>query len=352
MAIEARRAAGAPCGAGAYDDCMMTTRPQPGHQRRLAVLAAGILLAVAFVAVAAAARAAALPAHGPPVPPWALVWKPASALIPVQEAPAAGGAPGEVRTVGDWRHAWQVVGLLRVRPPHGRMVYYFGDSTARESLVGEASWNRQLRRLGARGLRAFALAGHGQTFAMDARLMRALPRSRGLALIGVSLSRFIGPPVRGPGARPAEFPPGTAPRLSPWRQHLYDLRPLMTAAQKQGRVVHWRRARTSAFLRYRAANLRALGTLIAVCKARGLRPVLVELPLDVAAVRHQLDRQRASLLAGCRAVAARYGVRFLPFQLASRVPTSDFFDIGHMVRAGAARWQAGLSRWVIRLLPR
>ena len=65
-------------------------------------------------------------------------------------------------------------------------------------------------------------------------------------------------------------------------------------------------------------------------------------------------RQRGLLIedSGCRAVAARYGVRFLPFQLASRVPTSDFFDIGHMVRAGAARWQAGLSRWVIRLLPR
>jgi len=331
---------------------MMTTRPQPGHQRRLAVLAAGILLAVAFVAVAAAARAAALPAHGPPVPPWALVWKPASALIPVQGAPAAGGAPGEVRTVGDWRHAWQVVGLLRVRPPHGRMVYYLGDSTARESLVSEASWNEQMRQLGADGVRAYALAGHGQTFAMDARLIRALPHSRGLALIGVSLSRFIGPPVRGSGAHPAKFPPGTAPQLSPWRQHLFDARPIMTGAQKQGRVVHWRRARTPAFLRYRTANLRALGKLIAVCKARGLRPVLVELPLNVAAVGHQLDKQRASLRAGCAAVAAEHGVRFLPFQLAPHLPSTGFFDICHLVEAGYTKWQAGLSKWVVKLLRR
>ena len=232
------------------------------------------------------------------------------------------------------------------------MVYYLGDSTARESLVSEASWTRQLRRLGAHSVRAYILAGHGQTFAMDARLMRALPQSRGLAMIGVSLSRFIGPPVRGSAAHPAEFPPGKAPRLSPWRQHLYDRRSIMTPAEKLGRVEHWGRSRTPAFHRYRAANLRALGELIAVCKARGLRPVLVELPLDVAAVGHRLDRQRASLSKGCRAVAARHGVVFLSFKVAPHVPSRAFYDISHMVRAGSAMWQAGLSRWVIRLLPR
>ena len=126
----------------------------------------------------------------------------------------------------------------------------------------------------------------------------------------------------------------------------------MSAAEKQGRVEHWRHARTPAFLRYRTANLRALGRLIAVCRSRGLQPVLVELPLDVAVVRHQLDRQRASLRAGCRAVAVRYGVRFLPFQLTPHLPSSGFFDICHMVRAGYTKWQAGLSRWVMRLLPR
>jgi hypothetical protein len=330
---------------------MTATRTQPARGRCSAFVA-GIVLAALFAIACAATPAASGSASGTQAPPWAFLGHPARALVLPQWVPAAGGVPGDAGTVGDWRHAWQVVGLLRARPPQGRVVYYFGDSTARESLISEASWNMQLRRLGAHGVRAYALAGHGQTFAMDARIMRALPHSRGLALIGVSLSRFIGPPVRGSAAHPAEFPPGTAPRLSPWRQHLYDSRPIMTRAEKQGRVVHWRRARTPAFFRYRTANLRALVKLIAVCRARGLRPVLVELPLDLAVVRHHLDRQRASLRAGCRAMAARHGVRFLPFQLAPHLPGNGFFDIVHMVRAGYTKWQAGLSRWVIRLLPR
>ena len=334
----------------------MTTTTRP-RRRRLLALVAGISLAALFTAACAgtpASTASGAAAGGAAAPPKTLLAQPTPAptLVLPQATPAPGGVPAGSASVGDWRHAWQVVGLLRARPPRGRMVYYLGDSTARESLVSEASWNRQLRQRGAHGVRAFLLAGHGQTFAMDARIMRALPSSRGLALIGVSLSRFIGPPVRGSGAHPAAFPPGKPPRLSPWRQHLYDARTIMTPAQKQGRVVHWRRSRTPAFFRYRKANLRALGKLIADCRARGLRPVLVELPLDLAAVRHRLDRPRASLRAGCRAVAARYGVRLLAFQLAPDLPGSDFFDISHMVRAGAMRWQAGLSRWVIRLLPR
>ena len=316
---------------------------------------AGIFLTALSAAICGAAPASSALAGGAPAPARAFPAPPTLAPGLPQRVPSAGGVPtvpGDVGGVGDWEHAWEVVGLLRAEPPQGRMVYYLGDSTARESLVSEASWNEQLRQLGADGVRAYALAGHGQTFAMDARLIRALPHSRGLALIGVSLSRFIGPPVRGPAAPVVELPPGTVPQLSPWRQHLFDGRPVMTGAQKQGRVVHWRRARTPAFLRYRAANLRALGKLIAVCKAHGLRPVLVELPLNVAVVGHQLDRQRASLRAGCAAVAAEHDVRFLPFQLARRLPSTGFFDICHLVEAGYTKWQAGLSKWVIKLLPR
>jgi hypothetical protein len=253
--------------------------------------------------------------------------------------------------VGEWRHGWQVIGLLRARPPRGNVVLYFGDSTARESLVSDASWTRELRRLGARA-RAFTLASHGQTFRTDRRLLDFLPRLHGVALIGVSLSRFVGPPLRGPAGRPFTFKHGTKPRLSRWNRHLYTTRAELPPAGKQARVVHWQLSRTGKFHRFKAANLHALARLVVACRRHGLRPVLVELPLNTAVVGHQLDPQKAALWRGCRRVAAKYGARFLDFQVAPGLSSADFYDICHLIRSGAVQWQHGLSRWTARLLPR
>jgi hypothetical protein len=309
-----------------------------------------MLFAVLCAVACATTLASSAAARGVPESSGAVCRRPASELLLPPVARAAGVVPDDAGTVGDWKHAWQVVGLLQARPPRGRMVYYLGDSTARESIVSEASWTAQLKRLGAHGVRAYTLAGHGETFAMDARLVRALPRSRGLALIGVSLSRFIGPPVRGSAAHPARFPPGTAPRLSPWRQHVNDALPAMTQAEKRERVAHWRRTRTPAFFRYRAANLAVLGKLVQACRGRGLTPVLIDLPLNEAVVRHGLDAPRSSYRSGCRALTSRLGIRYVSFLHALGLPSSDFFDICHLVRSGYTKWQLRLSRAVAKLL--
>lgn len=276
-----------------------------------------------------------------------LSWLPALASAD----PSVSGPLVDVNaSAGDWRHAWQVVGLLLARPPREPVVLYFGDSTARESFVSEAAWTRQLRQMGAPRARAYALAGHGQTFAMDRRFLDALPPLHGLALIGVSLSRFAGPPLRGPAGRPASFPPGSRLRLSPWRQHLYDAVPALTPLEKVERVVHWRQSVRPRFRLFRRANLHALARLVADCKARGLRPVLVELPINVAAIGGALDAQRAAVARGCRAIAARYGVRFAPFKAGRDLPSSAFYDTCHLVRPGYTRWQRDLSRLVVWLL--
>jgi hypothetical protein len=252
--------------------------------------------------------------------------------------------------VGEWRHAWQVVGLLCARPPRDPVVLYLGDSTARESVISDAAWTRELRRRGV-PVRAFTLASHDQTFRTDRRFIEELPSLRGLALIGVSLSRFVGPPVRGPFGRPAAFKPGHRPKLSHWVRHYYDTRPARSSASKAARVVHWELSRTGRFRRFKAANLRALAKLVVACRKRGLRPVLVQLPLNRAVVGHQLAAERAALSRGCRRVAGKLHVRFLDFQLAPDLTSTDFFDISHLVRPGAVKWQRALTGWTVRLLP-
>lgn len=251
--------------------------------------------------------------------------------------------------VGEWRHAWQVVGLLRARPPRLPVVLYFGDSTARESLVSDAAWARQLRAHGVQA-RTFTLSSHAQTFRIDRRFVEEMPDLRGLALIGVGLSRFVERPVRGPLGRPAEFAPGTSPRLAHWVRHYYDERPRKSPEAKLARVTHWEGSRAGKFRKYRAANLRALVKLVKVCKRHGLRPVFVQLPLDLEVAGDRLAAERRAVSRGVGRVARRLGVTFLDFPVAPDLTSADFYDVNHLLHSGAAKWQRGLSRWTAKLL--
>lgn len=256
--------------------------------------------------------------------------------------PARAGAP-----VDDWTHIWQVVDALQARPREGPVVYYLGDSTARESVVSDGRWSAQIASRAGRRVPAYTLAGHNQTFGMDLEVVRALPRSSGVALIGVCLSRFIG----GPTARARSRLPLWATRaLSPWHRHHYDNRRPFSAARKESLVPLWLDRHDADFKRYRAANLAALGKVIEACRERGLTPVLIDLPLNVAVVEHGLDAPRSSYRSGCRALAARHGIRYVSFLRSRGLPSSAYFDICHLVRKGYTKWQLRLSREVIELL--
>jgi hypothetical protein len=302
-------------------------------------MAAALLVAAAVVAGGLLSGCGAATASGgkPPASPRATSTAPAGPLVDPK------------LKIGEWRHAWQVVGLLRARPPRLPVVLYLGDSTARESLVSDTAWGRQLRDRGVRA-RTFTLASHDQTFRIDRRFIGEMPQLRGLALIGVGLSRFVGPPVRGPFGRPAVFTPARAPELSHWTRHYYDGRPRKTHGDKLTRVTHWAGSRAGKFRKYRAANLRALARLAQACRDRGLRPVFLQLPLNTRVVGRRLATERRALSRGVRNVARREHVTFLDFPLASDLTSADFFDINHLLHAGAAKWQRGLARWTVKLL--
>jgi hypothetical protein len=126
------------------------------------------------------------------------------ALGPPAVAAAAPASPAPI-AVDDWTHGWEVVQFMQAQPAASVVVYYLGDSVVRESVVDDTAWTALLQeRAAAAGkvppIAAFTLAGHGQGFGMDRQLIRALPATpegvaRGIAVIGVGLSRFIGPPV-------------------------------------------------------------------------------------------------------------------------------------------------------------
>jgi hypothetical protein len=267
--------------------------------------------------------------------------------------------------VDDWRHTWEVVQLVNAlqeqpKPPDGAMVYYLGDSIGRESTISDASWTKTLtRRAAAVGkARAFGytLSGHNQTFGMDEEIVDRLPsrlagQPRGILIIGVGISRFIGPPTPMQPASVDPPAPGELPALSPWRQHLYDGRAPLSAAGKRELVPRWMDRRWAGFKANRAKNLRAVDRLIEAARKKGLRPVLLDLPLNVAIVGHGLDKPRLSIRSGCTALARKHRIRYVRFNSAIGLPSAAFWDLHHLLGPGYKRWQARLSGELVKLLP-
>ena len=280
-----------------------------------------------------------------------------AALVLLLALPAAA-----VARVGDWQHAWEVVQLTQLRPSSGTPIFYLGDSTARESTVRDAVWTLQLRRRAAAAGKttatvAFTLASHSQTLGMDLQLVEAMPARKagappGIALIGVGLSRFIGPPVGGRRVAVKPPAPGREPVIHPWVQHRYADRDPLPLARKRELVPRWMDRRWAGFQEYRAANMRALDRLLALCRAKGLRPVLVEAPLDVRVVRRGLDRARESYRTGCLTLARRHHAGYISLQRPVPLPTLSYWDLMHLLPPGSRVWQSRLNDQLVELLPR
>ncbi len=264
--------------------------------------------------------------------------------------------------VDDWTHDWEVVQLMRSQPPASVVVYYVGDSTARESVVDDQLWTAQLQARATAAGRAssavaYSLTAHSQTFGMDGQLVRALPATpegvpRGIVVIGVELTRFIGPPLKQPAAAVAPPSPGEPPVLSPWARHRYADRAPLSLARKRALAPRWMERHWKGFVDNRSANLSAIGRLVDACRKKGLRPVLLDLPMDLAVVRHRLDTPRDSYRAACRRLARRLHFPYLAYGRPLRVPNACFWDLMHLLPPGGERWQSLLTDELVRLLPK
>ena len=267
--------------------------------------------------------------------------------------------------VDDWQHIWEVVARAKALqdgaiPPNGAMVYYLGDSIARESTVSDSAWTDQLgRRTAAAGkVRAFgySVAGHNQTFGMDEKIVKGLPATqggqpKGILLIGVGISRFIGPPTPMQPVSVDPPPAGQLPSLSPWDQHLYDGRAPLSSTRKHELVQRWMDRRWAGFKANKAANLAALGRVIVAAQAKGLRPIILDLPLNVSVVGAGLDKPRAAIRKGCTGLADKYHIKYMHFTQAVGIPSSSFWDLHHLIKPGYKAWQARLSNELVKVLP-
>lgn len=255
------------------------------------------------------------------------------------------GADAKATAGADWAHTLQVVANLQAAPPAKPVVVLLGGSAARESTIGDGSWRAQIEAKGGPATAAYNLGSSNRTLALNVALVKALPEVPTIVYIGVNLGAFTS--AQKTAAISLPEPVATLP---PYRQHRYSRSRILTTANKRMLVEAWRADRYPVFKRNFATSAAVLETLIKVCQARGLKPVLFELPRNTAIIGSKLNTPTARYRDRSKALAKKYGVPYVSFVAAARLPNSSFYDLWHLVEPGRKVWQNLLSAKTASLL--
>jgi hypothetical protein len=262
-------------------------------------------------------------------------------------APAPGtfspSTTGAATLQSDWRHTLQAVANVRAKPPSLPVVYLLGGSVARECIVSEASWAAAVRDAGGPAALTYDLASGDRTAGEDLKLVGKLPRVPSIVLISVNVGRF----TRAPSTPSAKLP-APASRLPDWRQHRYST-PL-SASAKKALVTKWMQSRYPLFKQYYSYNLGRLEQLIKACQAKGLRPVLLDLPRNREIIGAAMDAPVTRYHRSCHVLADTYGIPWVNFAAAAKLVNRDFYDLWHLIRTGRAKWQPLLAARTAALL--
>ena len=246
-----------------------------------------------------------------------------------------------------WYHALDVIAALDDSPPKVPLLILSGGSVARESTVGDEDWAAQVQRRGGPEVVAYNISSQNRTFYEEVALVKALPQVPTIVYIGVNLERFTSPYQSGV----ISLTPEPA-KSANYRPHTHTQSKILTLAQKRARVSYWITKRYPVFKNRYAYNLRQLERLVRVCKSRGLRPVILELPRNMAVIGHTFDAPLQKYHRGCYAIAREYSIPYVAFVRAANLANRDFYDLGHLVEPGRVKFQRLLSDKTIALLKR
>jgi hypothetical protein len=264
-------------------------------------------------------------------------------------APAPGDSTGrQAGTLGkDALHRLQIVANLRARLPETPVVILLGGSSARESTVDDRDWAAQIASYGGTTVTAYNLGCRHDTYALDRKIVDLLPADMpAVVYIGVNLGRFAGSPGTSTVTLPdAAFPPPV------YFQHIYSVdKKVQSTATKQVSVDYWLARRWPEFTARYAYNLAALEGVVRACLARGLHPVLLDLPRDLAVIGHAFDQPVAIYKAGCARLSHSYGIPWLTPVKAAGLEDGDFYDLFHLVEPGRVKYQKLVAKKTAQLL--
>jgi hypothetical protein len=242
----------------------------------------------------------------------------------------------------DWMRSLYAVAGLSTRPASTPVVLLLGGSAARESTIGNSNWRDQIARRGGPPVVALTLASRNQSFAQDLHLVRGLPDGPTLVFVGVNLYRFCASPLQQFVMDPGPFARESAHRYS--RDHL------LSAERKDEIAAQWMRKHYRKFAERFVFNVGVLEEVVRTCLERGMHPVILDLPRNVAVIGDRLNVPIEAYSRACLELSARYHVPFISYVTGADLQSSDFYDNAHLVEPGRAKWQSRLSNATVDLL--
>lgn len=257
----------------------------------------------------------------------------------------AGPAAAVYHRRDDWRHVATTLAALQAEPPAEPVVYWLGGSSAREAIITEPNWRRQIAALGGGRVRAFNFGAASQAFEDCIEIVRAAPDVPSIFLIGLNVGRYCCmPPEQTLAAVRA------ARTSAVYDAHRFHVRDRASDAAKRAIVRRWLAVRYPVFKERYSGNAVVLRELIVACQEEGFYPVLVELPLNLQIVRHAWDKPRQRYGRAARAAAADFGIPYLDFNARIGLVSRDFSDVYHLIEPGRAKYQRRLSQVVVASL--
>ncbi len=249
----------------------------------------------------------------------------------------------------DWSHVLQVVANVKAAPPGKPLVVLLGGSAARESTISDRSWRTQIGARGGPAAAVYNLGSSNRTLAQNVAIVKALPEGTAerptIVYIGVNLGSF----TRAEKTARISLPQPRTP-LPAYKQHHYNQKRILTAAKKRMLVKAWLADRYPVFKRNFRSSSGVLDKLIVTCKARGLHPVLFELPRNTAIIGHKFDAPTKRYRDKCRALAGKHGVPYVNLVAQAKLGNGAFYDLWHLVEPGRKVWQNLLSAETATLL--
>jgi hypothetical protein len=316
----------------------------PSHRRtHVTVVLVAALVFVAALAAACSAQAtsgaAASPTNG------GSGARPSSAPSSADTTPAsAKGADG------DWTRVLNALGYMQKVPPTRPVVVLLGGSAARESTISDADWRDQIVAKGGPATLAWNMGSRNRTMAQNLAIVKKLPAgAHAIVYVGINLGAFTSNQKTASITLPSPLPT-ESPSLDQPHQYGTKTTGILSTGQKKAAVQAWLADRYPVFKANIRTSSSVLGQLLALCRKRGYKAVLFELPRNTQVIGSSLGAPTADYRDKCKALAAKYHVPWVSFVSAAKLPNQDFYDLWHLVEPGRTVWQGLLSAKTAALL--
>ena len=112
----------------------------------------------------------------------------------------------------------------------------------------------------------------------------------------------------------------------------------------------WNTSRKPVFEQNLDANLEMLEALLAQARERGVKVVLLELPLNEEIVGDSFDESQRQYQEPVAALAREYGAPYVDLNQTLDIPSRDFQDLSHLIAPGRVIWQHALAKELARLI--